>query len=415
MKLHTLIAFALSSTALVAQQTVTVSTGPQNSDQTWYSFQEGVVESRPLAEWDLAFEITGITGSILANTVKGIEVYKAPYALSQWAAIDTAGLGASWAQQHNSETNWSSGAFNQGLTSNPFDLGWGVYNVVSHNIVGDSAFVIKLANGEFKKFRVDNYSSTTDNFTFVWADLDGSNEQSNIFNRATFAGRNFGYVSLESNTVFGREPATNSWDLLFTRYMGFVTMPEPQMYAVVGILQNRDIKVQQVDGVTPAFNDWAAGTFSSDINVIGFDWKSFNMQTFQYEYATDRVYFAKDREGNVWKLVFTEYGGGANGNMTFTQELMSATSVNELQSKNSFVVFPNPVSDGQVQLVLDAPAAALDLQIMDINGRVVLSQKLNAFGGLGVYTLDVSTLAAGAYSVLLQGEGLRAATRLVVQ
>lgn len=414
MKLYTLFAFALSSSALVAQQTITVSTGVQNADQTWYSFQEGVVESRPIAEWDLAFEITGVTGSVLANTSKGIEVYKAPYALSQWAAIDTAGL-SNWPAQHNSETNWSSGAFNQGLTSNPFDLGWGVYNVVSHNILGDSAFVIKLANGEFKKFRVDNYSSATDNFTFVWADLDGSNEQSNSLNRATYAGRNFGYVSLENNTVFGREPATNSWDLLFTRYTGFVTSPAPQMYPVVGVLQNRDIKVQQVDGVTPNFNDWSTGTFSSDINIIGYDWKSYNMQTFQYEYATDRVYFAKDREGNIWKLVFIAYGGGANGNMTFTQELMSATSVNEIQAPNSFVVFPNPVNDGQVQLVLDAPAAALDMLIMDVNGRVVLSQKLKANGGLGVHTLDVSGLAAGAYSILLQGEGLRAATRLLVQ
>lgn len=415
MRLHTLLALAFTSGVLIAQETVTVATAPSNAQQAWYSFQDGVVETRPLAEWDLAFEITGITGSILANTAKGIEVYKAPYTLAQWASIDTAGLASTWPQQHNSETNWSSGAFNQGLTSNPFDLGWGIYNVVNHNITGDSAFVIKLATGSFKKFRVDGYASATDNFTFTWADLDGSNEQSNTLNRATYAGRNFGYVSLENNTVFGREPATNTWDLLFTRYMAFVPFPVPSMYPVAGVLQNRGIEVQRVNGEDPSFSDWSAGTFSANINGIGFDWKSFNQQIFQWEYATDRVHFAKDRQGNIWKLVFTNYGGAANGNMTFTQELISATSVNERAEANTFAVYPNPVSDGRVQLVLDAPVSALDMVVYDANGRVVISDRLNGLGGLEVRSIDVAALRAGLYTVVLQGEGFVATARLVVQ
>ncbi len=415
MRLSTLLAFAFTSGTLLAQETVTVTTAPSNAQQTWYSFQDGVVETRPLAEWDLAFEITGITGSIQANTAKGIEVYKAPFSLAQWASIDTTGLASGWAQQHNSETDWSSGAFNQGLTSNPFDLGWGVYNVVSHNITGDSAFVIKLANGSFKKFRVDGYASATDNFTFTWSDLDGGNEQSNTFNRATFAGRNFGYVSMEENSVFGREPATNTWDLLFTRYMAFVPFPVPSMYPVAGVLQNHDIEVQRVDGVDPSFSNWSAGTFSADINGIGFDWKSFDQQTFQWQYATDRVHFAKDREGNIWKLVFIEYGGAATGDMTFTQELISATSVGELAEANTFVVYPNPVSDGRVQLVLDAPVSAVDMVVYDANGRIVISDRISGLGGLEVRSIDVSGLRSGLYTVRLQGEGLVANARLVVQ
>lgn len=415
MRLSTLLSSSLLIGSLAAQQTVTVSTSPSNATQTWYSFQNGVVESRPLAEWDLAFEITGITGSILANTAKGIAVYKAPYALTQWASIDTAGLAASWPMQHNSETNWSSGAFNQGLTSNPFDLGWGIYNMITHNIAGDSAFVVKLANGAFKKFRVDGYSSATDNFTFTWADLDGSNQQSNTLNRTTFAGRNFGYVSLENNTVFDREPATNTWDLLFTRYMAFVPFPVPSMYPVAGVLQNRDIEVQRVNGVTPAFSDWSAGTFSPAINGIGFDWKNFNQQTFQWEYATDRVHFAKDRDGNIWKLVFTAYGGSATGEMTFTQELISATSVQELDAATTFTLYPNPVVDGRTQVLVDMPATAADLLVFDGSGRMVMTQRINGLGGMVLHTLDVSGLSAGLYTIRLVGEGVQASSRLVVQ
>jgi hypothetical protein len=401
--------------ALIAQQTVTVTTESNNALQTWYSFQNGVIDSRPLAEWDLAIETSGITGSILVNTAKGMEVYKVPFTLAQWAAIDTAGLTANWVPQHNSEIDWSSGALNQGLTSNPFDLGWGIYNVVNHNIVGDSAFVIKLASGAWKKLRIDGYSSAANSFTFTWANLDGSNQQSNSFDRGQYAGRNFGYVSLENNTVFDREPATDTWDLVFTKYMAFVPVPVPSMYPVAGVLQNRDIDVQRVNGVTPAFSDWGAGEFSADINRIGWDWKSFNQQTFQWVYATDRVHFAKDRLGNIWKLVFTTYGGTATGDMTFTQELMSATSVNESAMSTGIAVFPNPVVDGRVQLVLDAQAAALDLQVYDANGRLVLADRLAGLAGLEVRTLDVSSLRSGLYTLRLQGDGVLATARIIVE
>jgi len=414
MKLLATLSLACFSTVLVAQTTVTVTTGPSNAQQTWYSLQNGVVESRPLAEWDLAFEVTGITGSILANTAKGIAVYKTPFTLSQWAAIDTAGLAASWPAQHNSEINWSSGALNQRLNSNPFYLGWGTYNMVTHNIVGDTAFVIKLADGAWKKFRVDGFSSATNSFTFTWADLDGANLQSNTLSRIAFAGRNFGYVSLVNNTVFDREPANTTWDLLFTKYMAFVPFPVPSMYPVAGVVQNAGTEAQRVDGVTPAFSDWSAGTFSTEIDQIGYDWKSFNQQTFQWVYVTDRVHFVRDNGGNIWKLVFTNYGGGATGNMTFTQELMSATSVQENGTTVGFSVYPNPVNNGQVQLVLAGPESTMDLSIVDMGGRIVMQQRLNGLVDLAARTVDVSELATGLYTLRLQGATTSGSTRLLV-
>lgn len=407
--------FLLTSLALSAQTPVTVTTAPGNAQQTWYSLQNGVVDSRPLAEWDMAIEVSGITGSILVNTAKGVQLYKAPFSIAQWAQLDTAGLAAGWAPQHNSETNWSSGAFNQGLTSNPFDLGWGIYNMVTHNVTGDSCFVIKLANGDWKKIRIDGYASATDTYTWTWADIDGSDQQSNSLVRAQFAGRNFAYVSLENNTVFDREPPTNTWDLLFTRYMAFVPFPVPSMYPVAGVLQNRGIDVQRVNGVDPSFSDWSAGAFSANINGIGFDWKNFNQTTFQWEYATDRVHFARDRAGNIWKLVFTGYGGSATGDMTFTQELISATSVQELDAANTFTLYPNPVVDGRAQVLVDMPAAAADLLVFDGSGRMVMSQRINGLGGMVLHTLDVSALSAGLYTIRLVGEGVQASSRLVVQ
>ncbi|MFN3876614.1 MAG: T9SS type A sorting domain-containing protein, partial [Flavobacteriales bacterium] len=352
------------------------------------------------------------TGSILLNTAKGHKLYKAPYALAQWASVDTAGLAASWPQQHNSETNWSSGAFNQGLTANPFDLGWGIYNFQTHNITGDSCFVLQLAGGAWKKLRIDGFTAATNSFTFTWANLDGSGEQTGSLVRSAFPGKNFGYYSLANNAALDLEPPADSWDLLFTKYMALVSQPFPAHYPVAGVLQNRLVEALEVDGVPTADAQWWGSPFSAEINVIGFDWKSFNQGTFQWEIAQDRAYFVKDRNGSIWKLVFTGYGGSANGNFIFSQQLASAASVAEAGA-GIVHIHPNPASDGFTSIVLDAPQGGLVIDLLDGSGRVVRQQRVMGSGLVRV-NLDLGGVPAGLYVVRSQGEGTVAAARLIV-
>ncbi|MBK9176169.1 MAG: T9SS type A sorting domain-containing protein [Flavobacteriales bacterium] len=409
---RTLLPIALIiATGATAQ--VTITTGPTNAQQTYYSLQNGVVISTALADWDLAFELTGITGSILVNTAKGHQVYKAPYTVGQWSSLDTTGLHAGWVPQHNSETNWSSGALNQGLTANPFDLGWGIYNFVTHNITGDSCFVLKLNTGAWKKLRIDGFTAATNSFAFTWANLDGSGEETGSVVRSAYPGKNFAYYSLASNTALDLEPAAADWDLLFTKYLGFVTQPFPAWYPVAGVLQNRQVEVLQVDGVPPASAEYWGQPFGTDINIIGYDWKSFNQTTFQWEYVQDRTYFVKDRMGDIWKLVFTAYGGSANGSFTFTQELVGQASVNEIGATSALVLAPNPVSDGNAQMIIASETGEARMSIIDLNGRVVAEEQLTGLHGMVQRPLDVSNLPAGLYFVRVQGNGIDTATRLV--
>ncbi|MBK6341192.1 MAG: T9SS type A sorting domain-containing protein [Flavobacteriales bacterium] len=410
MRIATLLAAAVTSSAVLAQTIVT--TAPQNAQQAYYSLSNGVVASTALADWDLAFELTGITGSILLNTAKGHKLYKAPYTLAQWSSIDTTGLGASWSQQHNSETDWSSGAFNQGLTANPFDLGWGIYNFVTHNIAGDSCFVLKLSTGEWKKLRIDGFTATTNSFSFTWADLDGANEQSGSLVRSAYPGKNFGYYNLITNTALDLEPLAADWDLLFTKYMAFVTQPFPAFYPVAGVLQNRMVEAVQIDGVPTANATYWGETFDADMDVLGYDWKNFNQGTFQWEYAQDRTYFVKDRTGDIWKIVFVSYGGSANGNFTFNQELVGEASVDETGRRSALAIAPNP-SVGTMNMIIASKAHSAQLSIIDMNGRVVGQESLTGLSGLVQRPIDVSALPAGLYLVRVQGDGLDVTVRLV--
>src|SRR5687767_6600059 len=94
--------FFLASVSSVAQVTTTVSVGAGYADQKWYSLANGEQASQPKDNWDLAFEITGFTSAIFANTQKvNFAVYKAPFSIANYASVDTAGI-ANWPVLYNS-------------------------------------------------------------------------------------------------------------------------------------------------------------------------------------------------------------------------------------------------------------------------------------------------------------------------
>ena len=118
-------------------------------------------------------------------------------------------------------------------------------------------------------------------------------------------------------------------------------------------------------------------------------------------------------DGSIWKIVFTGYGGSANGNFIFNQELASAASVAE-GAAATVLVHPNPASNGFATLVIDAPQGGLFLDLLDRSGRVVRQQRVMG-SGLVRERIDLGGVPSGLYLVRLQGEGLSATARLVVE
>lgn len=389
-----------------AQVAETVSLGPGYTEQVWYSLQNGVQQTRPAAEWDLAFEITGFTASILANTQKaGLVVYRAPFSAAQWNSLDTAGI-ASWPVLHNADTSWSRGAFNQTNTADEFDLGWGVYNPITHVVTGDSLHVMRLADGSWKKLRFDALATST--YSFTYANLDGSAEQTALINKADYTGKNFAYWSLETNAAIDREPPSADWDLTFCKYITFI----PQPYAVTGVLHNKAATSGRIAGVPPAGAVWTDATFSPHINTIGYDWKTFDMGTMLYVMDDSLTFFVHDMAGNIWKVYFTAFEGSATGNIGFTRELVSATALHEMTASSVHLV-PNPAAEGTIQLIANGLPGRTEISIIDQQGRVML-QRAGTWAGRS-YPVDVGMLAPGCYLVRVAGNGESRTARLVIE
>jgi hypothetical protein len=316
-----------------------------------------------------------------------------------WATIDTTGIN-SWVPKYNSDTSWVIGAFDKGaVTSNANDVGWGIYNSITHIITGDSLFVIKLSNGSYKKLWIIN--STGTGYNFKYADLNGSNLQTKFISKSAYANKIFGYYSLQTNTALDREPVTTAnWDLLFTQYTAFVPTP----YTVGGVLSNKGVRVAQADNVSNpvTFNNWFGQPYKTAINEIGYDWKAF---TTSWLIAQDTVYFVKSKTGDIWKMRFTGFGGSSNGNYIFSKEKLSTVGINENNEvKASVSIYPNPSNSSNVTVLYDLEKnySNAQLNIFDITGKLITQENLNNTIGFYSHTINTQNLKAGVYVVSIK-------------
>lgn len=386
---------------LTAQEQVEVVTGPSYADDVYYSLENGTVTTVTRNNWDLGFTTSNWSISILANNGSGVELYTYPAGdTADWSTLDTTGM--VWSPMYNSIETLDEGAFTANAFSQ-FDYGWGTYDMSTHNITGDSLFVIKTVGGAWKKLAIITRASILNTWEFKYANLDGSDEQQILLNSGDYTDKSFVYWSIDSTKVVDREPAASDWDLLFTKYFDY-TIP----YSVTGVLLNEDhVLAQEVnaDGLDQAaFVSWEETLFSDTLSLVGSDWKSFNMGSFKYEMDSTVVYFLKnyskpDAEGNFldsvyYKIYFTGFTGMSEGRYTFMQEKISTVSVDRPGQLQMVELFPNPVSD-LVNMVFDHTGTTF-IQIVDMTGRSVYANRYEA-AGFTRLTMDMGYLNPGLY------------------
>ncbi|MEP7263744.1 MAG: T9SS type A sorting domain-containing protein [Bacteroidota bacterium] len=404
------------SAALMAQvipQTVTIN--PGYHDQVYYSMQNGASPAVDNTNWDLGFQLRGFGASIIVNEKNNVKVYRANKSISSWASItvaDTTGILNDTYRLHNSDISWDLGALSGTYdTTNAFDLGWGVYDFVTHAVTGDSLFFIQLSTGDFKKLWIE--SLTTGVFYFRWADLDGANEVAATLDKANFTSRYFGFYSIVNNTWIDREPVTyNQWDLLFTQYLSVT----PFVYMVAGVLSNDSVFTAKAYPVDVATTGPSGQYYSLDINTIGYLWKTYDFANNIWTIEDSLVYFVKDRSAGMWKVIFTGFGGSATGTYDFTKEFLGVVGVDENSVNPVLSLYPNPVSES-LNMIIANTSSRTDAVVHIINMLGAEEKKylveLNA--PLNTVSLNVSDLHPGIYLLNVEQNGRTSTQRFVVQ
>ncbi len=409
--LYTLVLLmAMSFTAYSQVENHSLAQGSGYANDVFYSFKNGEIKTVERATWDLAFSTKAFSASILVNHGSGAMLWVHPAAdTTSWSQpMDTMGL-SSWLPIYNSDTSWEEGAFNAPATGHP-DYGWCLYNMLDHNLYGHRLFILKTVGGDFKKVWIKKKRSAAVEYDIVVSDIDHSNEEPLAIEAALQGDKNFVYYSFTTNGEVDYEPASDSWDLVFSRYYD-LEIP----YYVVGVLQNENTFVAEVGGVDSQFSDTTGLLYSDVIKTIGSDWKSFDMGSMAWTIASDVVYFVRTQNGELYRLGFSNFEGSSTGVSHFWTEALELVGMESFSSNDKALqVYPNP-SQGEIFVNLSGIDLSKDtrLQIVSSLGQVVYSESIPLATGLSTINLP-SNIPAGIYFIRLEDKNSILSKKLII-
>lgn len=283
--------------------TQTVNMNADYKYQFYFDLETNTVVGQNLKTvWDIAFETSASGFHVILNTSKVMFAYNTGN--TSFAAVtDTSGYDANkrWDEPSG---HLDSTAIGNWQTNTP------VYII-------DRGYSPTGAHQGFRKIQF--LSVTPTSYTLRFSQINGTGDTTLLV--AKDSTYNFAYLSFATSSTIMVEPPKDSWDLLFTQYTHIFYEPEAMPYTVTGCLLNRYQTSAAKDSVTIFsqinYEFASALTLSTDINVIGYDWKYFTGST----YITNTLYnyIIKNRKGKYYKLHFIDFYNnvGEKGNPTW--------------------------------------------------------------------------------------------------
>ena len=272
--------------------TTQIAMGSDYRWQVWFSLNDNKVASTNLkSAWDLAFEASVDGIHIMLNGSKAMRAYKTN-AGSLADIKDTVGL-AAYGKADAPSGDMDSTAIGDWRKDNK------VY--VINRGYNESA----ISQGYYK---IRIISASASQFIFEYGDVYGTEVYTGSVTKD--AHYNFVYFSLSEHAQKQPEPARTAYDLCFTQYTHIFTDPF-QYYQVTGVLSNNNnthiglIKNKAFASI--GISDTLSCTFEAQRNAIGYDWKTFDLNTNLYTVDPTRCYIIRDTKGFYYKLHFIDF------------------------------------------------------------------------------------------------------------
>lgn len=400
-----------------------VSMGSGSNTDVFYSLSNSTIKSENNRNWHLAFSMSAADSSaVWANHNTGnnwVKVFNIRKDTTQWANVSLADT-ATASLCFNNDKGWFAGALNNKPGVGPFDFGWGKYNPVSHNIDGDSIFIVRTPQGYFKLW-IKQLVSTQMSYTYRVGHLTNNTDTTyTISKQPNYTDRLFAYVDLSTGVDTNREPAITTWDVLFTRY----TTNDPNSGQmpnnnVIGVLTNKTVKVAQAIPVhvDTAFAQYGSfiSNWSTGLAGVGYAWKTFDLNTNAWLVPDSNSYFIQDRSGNLWQVQFTGFSGSSTGKINFRKRIVVPTNINDVQSAiSSYALAPNPAGNETRLVITSRETSQAKVVVYNMEGRMVFSSSVALQNGLNAFTLPLQNLATGQYILQVKGNNISIKDKLMV-
>lgn len=136
----------------------------------------------------------------------------------------------------------------------------------------------------------------------------GTSETFNI--PLTIADREVVAINLDDQSLF--ELVDPKWDICFTQYVHIFYEPEYTPYLVTGALQNVDsgVLIKEIRDKSYAEVKAEDAVFTAESafqDVIGYDWKFFDLEANLYTVDNSVTYLIQDEDGRLFKLQFIDF------------------------------------------------------------------------------------------------------------
>lgn len=293
------------SEQLVAKGSIvskSVNMGADYGTQIWFDLgSNSVVKTNLRTDWDLAFDCRLGKNNLYLNT-----------ALNASVAFTT-------------ETDFSKVESDEGLTYK-FEHQSGSQELLAIGDISNrrTVFIIDrgydISGNPIGKWKAQITMVQDGNYYLTCAKLDGSSQQTSIISKKPQYNR-LAY-SFNTQNELQIEPAKSEYDIVFTQYTHLFENP-PLPYSVNGVLinsYNTEVAEEFSKDLNEITKSHAESLFySNEQDIIGYDWKDFNLQTNSFTIFSNKNYLIKDASGNLFKLHFLDFydESGTKGSPAF--------------------------------------------------------------------------------------------------
>lgn len=298
--------------------------------------------------------------------------------------------------------NWTIGVGTFNLTAAATDNDNAVTNSTSVSVTGEA-----VTSGE-TLISYDGFESGWGNFSDGGKDAYRSTDASKAYAGSASAG-------IQDNTSSSVITYTNSVDV--TSYdqlrVDFNFLP-------VSMENGEDFWLQIYDG--SSYVTVATFVRGTDFNNDTFYAASVLIDRTNVSFASNmKVRFRCDASGNRDDVYLDEIyvtgvnAGGARlagGYVTVTQ-LSEVAALDEISVETSMTIYPNPVVDQLTVILTSDENEVATIRLLDLNGKVLIIERINMTEGLNEAQVDVSNLENGMYILSIDSQHTSVIRRVI--
>lgn len=281
--------------------TDTITLGETYTNQVYYNLHDSnTVSSALRTAWDLGFESTPSGWRVTLNSSGYMKsVFLEGHVFGTPADAE----GATWI------FNPSDGSADSLVIGN-----W--FTVNGNDTVGTNRLLLidrgLDENGEplgINQLVIDSLVKGT--YYFRIAEQDGTKPRS--YSIAKRGNVNHVLFSISYPLMVVSEPASTSWDLLFSKYttLLYTDAGEPYPYLVLGVLLNPSFVEVAVDSISSFesinFEKAQSMSFTKQADKIGYLWKKYDFTLGSYTVNPDINYIIRDTRGFIYKFRFVGF------------------------------------------------------------------------------------------------------------